>query len=144
MGLGLPTAFPLVLLKTTGRGMLGPKYFGPYQVQERVGDVVYQLQLPVSAKLHNVFNVGMLKMYNGEPPETLVPLPPIRHGRAMSYWFTGAGWRLQSCLSQGRHELLVHWKGQDAADDAADATWMELDESRKLFPTFQLEDELIV
>jgi hypothetical protein len=46
----------------------------------------------------------------------------------------------KSRLARGRHELLVQWKGQAAAD----ASWMALDEFRSLFPSFQLEDELIV
>jgi hypothetical protein len=38
------------------------------------------------------------------------------------------------------HELLVRWTGQAAAD----ATWVELGTFKRDFPSFQLEDELIL
>jgi hypothetical protein len=44
----------------------------------------------------------------------------------------------QACLARGRQEILVHWKGQAAAE----SSWMELDEFRRVYPTFQLTDEL--
>jgi hypothetical protein len=98
--------------------------------------LAYRLQLPARAKLHDVFHVGMLKRYRGDPPATPVPLPPIRHGRAC----LEPEMVFKSRLVRERHELLVQWKGQAAAD----ASWMALDEFRSLFPAFQLEDELIV
>jgi hypothetical protein len=61
---------------------LGPKFYGPFMVLERVRTVAYKLQLPSGAKLHNVFHVGLLKKYHGPTREGPGILPPIRHGRA--------------------------------------------------------------
>jgi hypothetical protein len=38
------------------------------------------------------------------------------------------------------HELLVRWTGQATAD----ATWVELGTFKRDFPSFQLEDELVL
>ncbi|GKD76472.1 putative reverse transcriptase domain-containing protein, partial [Tanacetum coccineum] len=44
------------------RGKLNPRYFGPFMVTERVGTVVYKLELPQQlSRVHNTFYVSNLK-----------------------------------------------------------------------------------
>jgi hypothetical protein len=44
-----------------GPSKLAPKFFGPYQVLERIRSMAYRLQLPPCARIHNVFHVEFLR-----------------------------------------------------------------------------------
>jgi hypothetical protein len=125
---------PITSLEVKNTGKLGPKFYGPFWIIEKVGEVVYRLQLPQGAKIHDVFHVGLLKPFYGELPTAPSALPPLRHGRACP---TPAK-VIRARLAHGRHELLMQWTGQAASD----VSWMELDEFWRLYPTFQLEDKL--
>jgi len=89
-----------------GQSKLGPRLYGPFKVLERIGDVAYFLQLPVSARL---YNVRLLK-----PSATGNKIPQllaINHGRACAEPQNV----IKACLARGGQEVLVHWKGQEAS-----------------------------
>lgn len=98
---------PLASLDVRRRSKLGPKFYGPFQVLARVGNVAYRLELPEGAKLHDVFHVGLLKPYHGDPPTAPGVLPPVRHGQACP----SPTEVLKSRLARDRHEVLVRWEG---------------------------------
>jgi hypothetical protein len=43
-------------------------FFGPFQVEQKVGELSYRLKLPKGTKLHPVFHVSQL--WKGAPPPT--------------------------------------------------------------------------
>ena len=48
-------------LKEKGAKKLKPSFYGPYRVICRVGEVAYELELPIGSKIHNIFQVSCLK-----------------------------------------------------------------------------------
>ena len=53
-------------------GKLGPRYVGPFEITQKVGQVAYRLQLPTSlGGMHDVFHVSRLKKYNPDPQHIL-------------------------------------------------------------------------
>ncbi|GJS27600.1 hypothetical protein Tco_0488220 [Tanacetum coccineum] len=46
---------------------LSPKYYGPYKVVARIGQVAYKLELPVNSQIHLVFHESQFK-FKGDAP----------------------------------------------------------------------------
>ena len=49
------------------KGKLSPRFFGPYEVTEKVGPVAYRALTSDLEKIHNVFHVSMLRRYRSDP-----------------------------------------------------------------------------
>lgn len=70
---------PAASLMSHVKGKPAPWFYGPFQLVAHIGDIAYCLHLPLGAKIHDIFHVGVLKQFNGQPPQ----LPPILDGRAI-------------------------------------------------------------
>jgi hypothetical protein len=64
-------------LKKSEVEKLKPKFYGPYRVIKRVGEVAYNLELQEGRKIHNVFHVSCLKKEVGKQVTTSEELPPL-------------------------------------------------------------------
>ncbi|XP_030497936.1 uncharacterized protein LOC115713588 [Cannabis sativa] len=54
------------------KGKLSPRFIGPFEILDRVGQVAYRLALPPTlAETHNVFHISMLRKYVPDPTHVL-------------------------------------------------------------------------
>jgi hypothetical protein len=56
---------------------LAYKYFGPYKILDRVGQVSYRLELPEGTKVHNVFHVSQIKEFRPDYTPVFRELPKL-------------------------------------------------------------------
>jgi len=135
---------PLTLQRATS-GKLCPRYYGPYQVIEIINEVpplfwpllcLGALQLPLGARIHDVFHIGLLKRFNGQPPESPPPLPPMHHCAAIPVPAAA----VKARLARGVRQVLIQWQGQPASA----ASWEDVDSFVQRYLQFQLADELLV
>ena len=56
---------------------LAKRYYGPFQILERINKTSYHLKLPSTWHIHNAFHVSLLKPFKGTPPmEPIEEDPP--------------------------------------------------------------------
>ena len=60
------------VLRFRKKGKLSPRYMGPYEIVERIGEVAYRLRLPPELdRIHDVFHVSMIRKYIADPSHVL-------------------------------------------------------------------------
>jgi hypothetical protein len=52
-------------MKKSGAKKLQPRFYGPYRIMHRVGEVAYELEILEGSKIHNVFHMSCLKKGSG-------------------------------------------------------------------------------
>ncbi|XP_052728408.1 transposon Tf2-1 polyprotein isoform X1 [Vigna angularis] len=117
---------------------LSARYFGPFQISQRVGEVAYKLQLPDTARIHPVFHVSQLKKAIGER-RVEKELPRELQAEGPSFWPVGVLGRRQA--QQGKKtvpQLLIEW--QEGGSDGA--TWEDEATIREQYPDFNLGDKV--
>ena len=67
------------------KGKLAPRYVGPFEIVDRVGDVAYRLELPPNfTNVHLVFHISMLRKYVPDPSHVL-QAQEVEIGEDLSY-----------------------------------------------------------
>jgi hypothetical protein len=122
---------------TRANQKLAYRYFGPYQVLERVGSVAYKLNLPATAKIHPVVHVSQLKKHIPPAVEVSEHLPPaveLSEDSDMTIsQLTPARFldsRMVKTGTSTQTELLVQWMGWPTEL----SSWEEAFDLRRRFP----------
>ncbi|GKC08357.1 ty3-gypsy retrotransposon protein [Tanacetum coccineum] len=120
---------------------LSKRFYGPFEVSERVGKVAYRLLLPETSKIHPVFHVSVLRRYNGEVEAGGVHVLPVdfEEGGPIEQPLSICG--VRSVLSRGKPttQVLVQWTNSSPEN----ATWEGLREFKLAYPDFHLEDKVL-
>ncbi|KAL0439027.1 UNVERIFIED_CONTAM: hypothetical protein Slati_2385700 [Sesamum latifolium] len=90
---------------------LAPKYCGPFQVTEKIGEVAYKLKLPPSTNIHPVFHVSLLKRKVGHKHTPSPNLPVFTdHGVCRAYPTKILSRRLISHRNTVVTQILLQWE----------------------------------
>ncbi|KAJ3701343.1 hypothetical protein LUZ61_005048 [Rhynchospora tenuis] len=122
----------------TQNSKLNPKYYGPYEILEKVGQVAYKLNLPATSSIHPVIHVSQLKARIGSG-QLVAPSLPIISSFPPAVKEPGAilARRLIKRRNQPIAQILVQWKDQPAEE----ATWEDYTSLTLRFPGAILEDK---
>ena len=100
-------------IKVLGSCKLKPLWVGPFQVVRAIGTNAYELDLPATlAQLHPVYNVSVLKRYEGpvlSPPDPieLDTVPEFEVEAILCHWRVGC--------HKSKLEFLVSFLGYDSS-----------------------------
>ena len=114
---------------------LSPRYFGPFPILQKIGQVAYKLQLPLSASIHPVFHVSQLKKAVGDSTK-VQPLPELL-SEDMEWLVEPEDIKAIREGSSGM-EVLVLWKNLPDFE----ATWESVTDLQLQFPNLHLEDKV--
>ncbi|VFQ64951.1 unnamed protein product [Cuscuta campestris] len=120
---------------------LARRFYGPFEVIERVGPVAYRLRLPTGCRIHDVFHVSLLRPFVARDTGIPAPTLPTDFFQNRPLAVPLAAIRSRTVLVNGAPEeqWLIHWS--EGSED--DATWEPVSMLRERFPTLRLEDKAL-
>ncbi|RZB46923.1 Leucine aminopeptidase 1 isoform B [Glycine soja] len=117
-------------------GKLAKRFYGPFQVVERIGPVAYKLQLPEGVQIHPIFHCSKLKPFRGSSENMVgIPLPiELLHDQPLVFPLAILDTRRAS--NGDTWEVLVQWNGLSPDD----TTWEDWEQ---LCHNYHLEDKVV-
>ncbi|PKU68621.1 hypothetical protein MA16_Dca024759 [Dendrobium catenatum] len=114
-------------------GKLSPRFIGPYEIIEKIGNMAYRLDLPVHMQgIHNVFHISLLRKYVSDDSKRIqsksIDLQPDlkyveKPDRILNY-----------DVKQLRHRAIPFVKVLWKHGSERDATWEKEAEIRSQYP----------
>ena len=107
-------------INAKGSENLKSRFYGPYKVIRKVGEVAYELELPMGSKINNVFHVSCLKKVIHQNISVSDTIPPLDdEGQFVLISDKILRTRERRLRSRTIKEYLVQWK----ALPSEEATW---------------------
>lgn len=110
---------------------LAYKYFSPYKVLERIGQVAYKLEMPPTSQVHDVFHVSQIKGFRDDYTPVFADLPKTP---ALDVLDTSPekvlDWRLVKKGNAAISQVLIKWTNVPEES----ATWEDWDTLKAKFP----------
>ena len=120
--MGLCQAPPLfqTTISGTAHHKLTKRYFEPFEILERIGNVAYRLRLPANSCIHPVFNCSLLRPHYGPLVLDTNPLPPHAvHNYPILKPLVVLNSKFDSSTSPPTRMVLIQWQGFPPEE----ATW---------------------
>ncbi|GJT05971.1 retrotransposon-related protein [Tanacetum coccineum] len=114
---------------------LSSKYFGPFQVIERIRIVAYRLQLPPYARVHPVFYVSQMKRCHVEA-DTMGKFPQFDDEGLLADTPLKL---LERKIVKQNNKMVIYALIQWSNGEIEDATWEKLEDIVSRFPEFVLD-----
>jgi hypothetical protein len=113
---------------------LHSKYYGPFKVIQKIGQVAYKLLLPDACAIHPVFHISQLKKHLGPKviPQQALPLVDSDGNILMQPEAL-----LDRRMIPSNNEPMVQWLIKWINLPDTTATWEDVDFIRKVFLDFQ-------
>ena len=130
---------PLRGVKRFGvKGKLAPRFVGPYNILERMGEVAYKLELLEGLSgVHDVFHISQLKKCHAEMDEIslrdMVPLEAIQLDSDLTYEEKPVK-ILEYASRVTRNKVIKFWKVQWSHHTEEEATWEREEDLRRDHP----------
>ncbi|XP_077237094.1 uncharacterized protein LOC143878734 [Tasmannia lanceolata] len=118
---------------------LSKRYYGPYEILAKVGQVAYKLRLPEESRIHPVFHVSQLKQFYGPTPQSICTLPAKGfNNQPVVTPLAILGTRVVLQNDTPVQQVLVQWHGLLPED----TSWKNLAILQSDYPHLNLEDKV--
>jgi hypothetical protein len=117
---------------------LSPKWYGPFKVLKKVGQVSYQIQLPEKCKLHDIFHVSHLKKHTGPRAVPNSTLPMVTDdGKVKTVPIDVLHHRIVPRFAGDYDVAIPQWSVHWDTMTTEEATWEDAEFIQRMFPDFQ-------
>jgi hypothetical protein len=115
---------------------LSKRFYGPFRIIERIGQVAYRLELPPDSKIHPVFHCSILKLHHGPITESADLPPSAVDNHPLTEPLAIIDHKWDTSTDPPTLMVLIQWKGH-APEDTSWEEWNSI----KL--NYHLEDKVI-